>query len=523
LTPGGRHEETWSVRRVAPLALVLLLGLPSVACATGLLADPGARVFTIAGGGSRDVREGLLATRASLPYAPEAPAAVLPDGRIAIPDSDPTLFQGGSPFVVGLDGRIHMLPPIVDRSRWDAAMVAGQPDGSLVAVRYDEQVLYRLAAGRAAWERWFAMRSVPGWDRRHDEVYAIGGLPDGVVLATTRGVLRLVDGQAMALPIDYADELALMPDGGLALFDSLEPGTAWIGALTGPFTPITLHRPRERDLEYGFAALADGTLIRADVVLQQLDRTGTLVGEAGLRPGLGPGDGGRPVTAAVNYPNGVAGLGSALVLDEDSFGGARSALDRGAERGPRGGLIVDDGDSRELRVVVPPGPVERTYAAITASTFASIRSGRVDIVSTSAGTALLTVRHGRDVVARVGAPVQAGAATLSLPHALPRGNFHLTLAVHAADGTVALGRLALTTRRRLTMRRARRMAGQVEIGARVRCGRLNATRVDCKLAEPPLPDGSERRCGARVTVILRPDGARAFESGGPRKCRAVPA
>ena len=46
-----------------------------------------------------------------------------------------------------------MLPPIVDRYRRDAAMLAGQPDGALIAVRDDEDVLDRLAPGHTAWER----------------------------------------------------------------------------------------------------------------------------------------------------------------------------------------------------------------------------------------------------------------------------------------------------------------------------------------------------------------------------------
>jgi hypothetical protein len=331
-----------------------------------------------------------------------------------------------------------------------------------------------------------------------------------------------VNGVANPLPIEYAEELALLPDGGLALFDSLVPDTAWVGAMSGPFMPITLHAPREPDLEYEFAALADGTLIRADIGLQQLDRSGSLLGEAGLRPGLGAGDGGGPATAALNYPDAVAAWGSALVLDEESFGGAKSSLDTTAERGPQGGLIVDRPDTRELRIVLPPGQVHRSYAAIAATTFASIRSRRVDIVSTSAGTALLTVRRGRDIVARVGADAQAGTSTLTLPRALPRGNFHLMLAVHAADGTVAIGRLALTTRRRLSMRRARRAMWPLALGTRpLRCGRVNPTRVDCQAAGLSTPD-TRRRCQVRLTVILRPDGARAFESGGPRKCRAVP-
>jgi hypothetical protein len=73
---------------------------------------------------------------------------------------------------------------------------------------------------------------------------------------------------------------------------------------------------REPDLEY---RIADGTLIGADVVLQQLDRAGTLLREAGLPLGLGPGDGGRPATAAVNYPNGVAAVSRAVPRSAKPF------------------------------------------------------------------------------------------------------------------------------------------------------------------------------------------------------------
>ena len=92
---------------IALILLVAALPVPPAVAQSPL--DPGARVFTLAGGGNQHMQPGLPAGRLSLLDA--MPLAALADGSVAVADDQ------GHPGLVGLDGRVRPLPPVMESQR----------------------------------------------------------------------------------------------------------------------------------------------------------------------------------------------------------------------------------------------------------------------------------------------------------------------------------------------------------------------------------------------------------------------
>ena len=137
------------MRRAIALGALLASGAPVSAFAAdpGFL-DPAARIFTLAGGGTEPPREGLPAWRVRLedPFGRVLPLAAMADGSVATVDPD------GDPLRVGIDGRVHMLPPAVNGAgREDLVLLSAAPDGSLAAVADRAAWIYRWEPGAAGW------------------------------------------------------------------------------------------------------------------------------------------------------------------------------------------------------------------------------------------------------------------------------------------------------------------------------------------------------------------------------------
>jgi hypothetical protein len=279
--------------------------------------------------------------------------------------------------------------------------------------------------------------------------------------------------------------------------------------------------------------------VRAARFIQQFGPDGGLIAEAGRQPGLGLGDGGPPDGAPLNGELVESRPDGELVLGQSgAFGGERSRIDQTAVPLSNGALQVDSGREPMIRVLVPP-TTQRALAAITPATYSTLASGRISYVSTFAGTAQVRARRGTRTVAELAAQVAAGEGSLVLPSPIPRGNLRLTLTVTAPDGRVAVARLAVSTVKRLArprvLRIARRFARSNFPQSRpVGCRRTSALTFDCaivdtflRLPTPPGPAAAgyasapPRRCLARMTAVLRPDGVRAYGSGGRRACRRL--
>jgi hypothetical protein len=121
------------------VGVACVLGVAPVAAQADFLA-PDARIFTLGGGGRQEPREGLPAVEAT---GFRDVLAAMPDGSIA------TVAHINDPLLIGLDGRIHMLPPV----DYEIASLAAGRDGSLFAVPYGGSSVYRLAPGAAAWSQ----------------------------------------------------------------------------------------------------------------------------------------------------------------------------------------------------------------------------------------------------------------------------------------------------------------------------------------------------------------------------------
>ena len=139
--------ETWCVRAgIALIVLVAALSASPVAAQSPL--DPGARVFTLAGGGNRHKQAGLPAGRLSLLNSLVGmPLAALADGSVVVVD------DLGRPGLVGLDGRVRPLPPVMESRRTlEVRYLAAASDGSLLAVgfsRYWDDLARRRCRGLA--------------------------------------------------------------------------------------------------------------------------------------------------------------------------------------------------------------------------------------------------------------------------------------------------------------------------------------------------------------------------------------
>jgi hypothetical protein len=494
--------------RAAFAVLLVLLAAPATSIAQPPFLGPDARVFTLAGGGSAAPRDGLPATRADLGRHGLRGLAALPDGSVAL------VTRAGLPLLVAPDARIRLLP----RPPGAVAELAAAPDGTLLAATSD--AILRLPAGAVAWTE--ALR-LP----RRVVVQSLDALVDGFVFVDLRGDLRRVDaGGAIAdVPAPagrVAEEVAALPGGGFAytaVDDYVgEDERIVVVPTSGPAR--TLATRRRLGSSTDFAALPDGTFVRARESLELLDRAGRMTSRIGWQAPLGYGEGGPAAHVLLAEPTRLALAADGALVVDDIASSAAGPADRWAFLPPGGALVTGELRRRfrttVVRILAPAGAA-RPLVAVAPSTFETLKVGRIGYVTTFAGHATAVVRRRGRVVATVEADVFAGVGELVRPGAPPRGDLSVTLRVTAPDGTAADARLGVTTNRRLTVARARRtirqftrifdgelFGGGIRAG---RCVRLGERRIACEEVEP---GGAPSNCIGVFEARLRPDGARAF-------------
>jgi hypothetical protein len=508
-----------SLPRIVPLTLVLavLVVAPARARVPAAL-GPDGRVFTLAGGGTEPAREGLPAHRVRLAVA--TPAA-LPDGDVAL-----LAAPRRSPWLVGHDGRLHALPSL-DRLR----ELAAGADGSLFAVRGDDDV-HRLRPGAPAWERVLdASAAIPGWEAARDPfagsdtVSGFTALPDGgfAIAWLDAGVWRSgPDGQPQQVALPEQTEawaLAALPTGELVVSveDSGADSRLMIAPPGGPL------RPLGRGVT-GFAnALAVppvGGFLRTDYDdLFVHDAAGARIARIGTRDGPGPGDGGPAPAADLLAVDVDAGADGTVVAGDWLLRGFTS-MDRGVIDPFMARLFLARPVRPAVRAFVAPGTA-RPLAALAPATFTTLREGEVVVRTTVAGRATVVVREAGREVARASADVAAGASALALDRGVPEGDLTVTLEVEGA-AAVAGAALEVSTLRRLDAARARAAAERIETPLYLAtdmelgpCRRASPRRFACAMVRP------SGRCGGRIVVRQRADGRRLTLQRGRRSCRGA--
>jgi hypothetical protein len=115
-----------------------------------------------------------------------------------------------------------------------------------------------------------------------------------------------------------------------------------------------------------------------------------------------------------------------------------------------------------------------------------------------------------------------------------RGELRLALGLRDDAGRIATSRLAVTTERRLSRKRAMRRIRQLvndradgEAGAGYyttvgHCRRFSQRRLECQAIETTYDGNHEHRvCASAIIATLRPDGMRIGEKRGRRMCRRL--
>ena len=465
------------MRLIGLLLLALAAAVPAAArAAVPPALGPDARVFTLAGGGTEDPREGLPATRADLIGSVDV--AALPDGALAFAEL-------GELWRIGTDGLIHDIPdPGIFTEQ-----IAARPDGTLLAVT--ETRVRSLAPGATRWDRGFPLRRIP-FSTGELSGSDLAALPDGFAIIAYDHVYVVRGGTVRKTKLTglFHDGRALapLPDGRLAVAYDLDRRLGLIG-LDGAFSSFRAGAAARAD---GLAALGDGTLLAMGETLRAVDTAGTELAVAGAAPGLGSGDGGPPATA---------------VFDAGSVTAA-----------PANPSEPVSSNATQPAGVAAPWPL----AAIAPATYETIGEGRVAIATSFAGHAVLTVsRSGREV-GRAEADVAAGDSELALTAAPRRGDLRLKLVVRAADGRVATARATATTLTRLAQARVRPLVSNLAKvftlidSVRLRrggCVRQSPQQIACRLVR-------HGRCRRVATVLLRADGARIYAEGR-RACRSL--
>jgi hypothetical protein len=493
--------------RAALISLALLLAVPAGARAEPAFLRPDARVFTLAGGGSEVPRDGVRAAQADLGPGRMRGLAALPDGSVAVLTGDALAVR------IGLDGRLRVLPRVPPGAN---GLSAG-PDGSLYTVTFKQ--LLRLTPGGTGWTEAMSLAQLRGRPGLV-EVRSFAALADGFAFAFGNGsVLRVgADGVAREVPVPdglLPTHVFARADGGFAYaaVDDFVQTEERIVVVPPSGPPRTLEAVGRPSLD--LVADADGSYLRTGSPLDLLDAEGRRVARVGWRPGLGLGDGGPPARALLGDAGGLALSADGTLVVEDIVASERAPIDAFAGRPPGGTLVTERPEGFDaamvLRILVPPA-VARPLAAFASSTFSTLATGRVGYVTTFPRPATVEVRARGRVVTRAEADVDAGEGELVLPALPPRGDLRLSLTVDGAAGAAAAARLAVTTARRLTFRRAQRLVGGPAGGFRAgRCVRRSARRIACRALtdERTASGGVRRRCAAVIVVRLRPDGARA--------------
>ena len=448
---------------LALAALALALAAPARAAVPPAL-GPDGLVFPFAGGGRAEPRDGLPATRARVEIANEGP---LRDGGLAI-----TPLRG-APYVIGVDGRIRMLPdagPISD--------ITDDADGSLIALAgTDEQRILRLAPGAAAWT---LAATLPG------SFYAVGlaALPEGYLIAGDASVWRVEHGERTAVDAPFRlSQVTVRADGAL-VFASRRRDR--IAVVAPGQAPQTVRRGTGLGAD-AFAAFPDGSFLRARFGggYEVIDAGGAVAATGRLH--RGPVQDGVPVARATGTMlRGFAADGAAVIVDGD-------------------GLL--------LRMAVGPG-TQRPLAAITPDTYTLLASRRVGFTTTFAGLARVEVRRSGIVQTAAGGDVAAGPGRFDLPVGLPSAPFSVRLQVTAPDGREAVARLHVDTRTSLSLKRARKTARRLT-GSRVGpCRSLGRLQARCAAIV-------NRRCWGTILVTQRVDGPSALPGPGRRVCRVL--
>jgi hypothetical protein len=182
--------------------------------------------------------------------------------------------------------------------------------------------------------------------------------PQEAVAATGTGTIRTIAGSngfgafsgdggpATAAAVDNPYGVALMPDGGYAIADTINnrirrvfpdgtirtvAGTGSLG-FSGDGGPAT---SAQLDAPLGVAALPDGSILIADPAdsrIRRVSPSGTITTVAGNGTSGFSGDGGPATAAAISAPNGVAAL-------------------------PDGGFLIADTGNSRIRRVSPSGTI----------------------------------------------------------------------------------------------------------------------------------------------------------------------
>ena len=536
---GSVAAEVRVIGRAPVAATLACAGALFAACAgCSAVADARAHatsLFTLAGGGTEKPRDGLPATLADLD-AGVSSLSPLPDGTVAF-----TLGSGRA-YTVAEDGVLRALPRITaDGRAGRIAEMTARPDGALLAVTWDGGFVYRLRPGASAWEQHFALDRIPGWGE-YIEVIGLVGLAEGFVLdAWDFGIWRVSDAGAVdrvRLPRRGGDpSLLALPGGRLGAL--LSSGSITVRDRVVELRPDGTHPTllRFRLALRTPAALVgtpDGGFLRGSDVLERIRPDGSIEMLGGHRPGLGAGDGG-PIGGALLSIEQLAPMSDGALLLSGTVPGAdpSPSMDLRATR-IDGRLITDSagyGDT-VIRALVRRD-TSRPLVAIAPRTFTALRGGQVSFVSTFSGHATLRVERGRRVIATLETEATAGVNRVSLPFTPPRAALRLVLTLAAADGRSSSAHLAVTTERRLRMKRARRLLRQFTssegdseayretlLG---RCGRASRTRIECRAIDVSGAPGlwERRRCAAVLIAVLRADGVRGLRREGARSCRAI--
>jgi hypothetical protein len=446
------------------LALTLAFAAPASAAAVPPALGPEGLVFPFAGGGRAAPRDGLAATRARLALTNEGP---LRDGGIVA-----TPLRG-APFVIGVDGRIRMLP-----DPGSVADITDDADGALIALTNEEgQRILRLAPGATAWTE---AATLPA------DFFALGlvALPEGYLIAGPDAVWRVEHGvrTVVEAPIRFA-AVAVRPDGALAFASEVRDRIVVVAPGQAPQTLRNGSGPGGDTL----GAFPDGSFLRG--------RTG----------------GGFDVIGADGALAATSRLLHEPVRDGVPMDEATGVLLRGTVAD--GAAVIVDDEGERLRIAVGPG-TQRPLAAITPDTYRLLASRHVSFVTTFAGLARVEVRRSGIVQTAAGGQVPAGPGGFDLPVGLPAALFSVRLQVTAPDGREAVARLHVDTRASLSLKRARKAARRLTDLRTGPCRSLGTRSARCAAIVG-------RRCEGTTLVTQRVDGPHARFRRGARACRVL--
>jgi hypothetical protein len=478
------------------------------------------RVFTVAGGGSLAPRDGLSATQVRL-----VPAAltVTADGSIIVVDH-------GRLWAIGLDGRLRGItgPPgdatDLDGDPGGIGDVEATPDGALVAV-VGGRVL-RRPAGRSEGTPLFVPPPAVPPARADAQAERVAATTDGRIV---------VGGTYLSWVLDAAGHvLETIDDGGGEGVAALPGGDL---ALMTNYSGLTLRSPDGDLHDVGDFEGAQGDLLALPdgrVLVSYYGRLYTVDAQRRLRGYLpdgrllGIGDGGVFDRAPL-FPFALASTpDGGLVFADASAREARGRFVADAHW-TRDGLVTIAGaypftrTSSALIRWTAVGPQPRPLLAVTGATFRTLARGAVTYRSTIVAAArLVVIGRDQDKVVDIRFTAAPGESRVPLPRRLHPGDYRIELTLDTPTATVT-DRLAVSTRRRLDLSRARRVlraeaddeggggdAGGGTFGSLGPCTRHGPLRLDCGVLVTAYGDAGSGppRCQVILSARQRPDGMR---------------